>query len=535
MPCPEVQFSGQLADYYVTFAHNIIKSLNFTITFSSIKNIAIDVNSLETSVQNYTGNLLTALWGKEFSQYYHLLCGFLPHLKRCLSALISSSILESDKYEARSAWSRETDSLILKCHQPLRRDLSYFKAKNYFLISRIYPLQSHIKYAPVQRSCVVLTQIFMPLLVSLLTENFTFRPQIMDYAYNYIQPAFRQFLNNGTTNNELQMVVETVVMNIYAKFCSELRTYAGPLSRVYHSRKSWLDFLTYLEKHFYPLTLVSGLACNAYLLRKSRALYLRENKAVFIEISVLAGIDAMLIVALSVPQILHGQDISLGASAAWLCPGVHFSAGFLRTSLALCGIFMVSPINSCCFSGAAPKGLSQRLYFTLKYAAIAALSFALNLFVLFCDCFYERAGIFPACFRIRIGVIGPFYLNLFSSIIYTILPFVLCICKNALLLVWRKANARNREAVEAAKVYLLTVVAVCLRFTLLSLPSVIVVFFRIIQPYLYMSHISLDDKTLFLQLYLQEIANFCVAVNCSVNFCILLCIRKDFRPKGIYV
>ena len=406
----------ELNRQYVYLSYQIFTSIQLNLTLSDINIFKHETNNFNSVALSLLNNLTNMKNGKYFQKYKEiirlLLCPIFRFGNICYDKFIQSKLHEIDKVESNSVWRAPDETTILKCHLAQRKTtVSFQKAKRNFLVASLTAPNtiSNMFEAP----CVMLMQMYAPLYIGLLTNNATFRLDLMKYTFNYLLQNIPQNLSQVSSVMLLNLA-EVMMMNIYGKFCHQIRHYSGILSTNYMFYQEWQIFKRTILCYLYPILFIFGALSNATALCCS-IYHLKYGPHItsYRDLAFISCVDLIHVTILTVPSSLKcWLPYAFSIHSTWFCSGQAYMRGVLHMtsawSVALMGLNLLT-----CQIWSNSSHINQLRVGIAKYGTFLTLALMLNYFKFHSILLVNRAGLFLMCYRVVAHGINPFQAYIF--------------------------------------------------------------------------------------------------------------------------
>ena len=542
MNCSATEYPP-LSRLLIKFMYNILLNFQLKVSHSYINIFAIKPNELGMRILSYfnssiNNKSLSTLW----LSIKPVFCSLLHYGHTCMEQVAKSRINTMDQIEANSIWPENSEDLIFyNCQRSnAKRNISIASARKHFLVS--YLTQQEILDFNLSPSCVTLFQIYAPLYIGLYTNNQSFRRELVHFTYRYLHDNMPQNIGNVSTVTILH-ILEILSLNLHSNFCYELQHYSGPFRNNYILMSQWKTFKSSISCYLYPILCIFGICSNAivfcnYAIKIKRKKWLLS----YADFTFISFVDILLVAILTMPPILKCWRSGLFFHSEWFCSGQSFVRGVLHTisswSVAIMGLNLVT-----CSIETNMSQESKKHVYVLKHVAVFIVAVTLNLPKLFYIRVVNRAGLFSMCYHIRMGWITPSEAQIFYSALYAPVPFIICMIKNVFLLiknssflqsnkqVFFRQNSTVQNVIRQNRTYFTTVLAVCVRFALFSLPSLLSFVLKTATPHRYLKNVLFDSTEKVIYFYIPTITQIFVVLNFSINLYVLLLVRRDIKIR----
>ena len=504
-----------LNDSLVQLVHNILMLTNPYVSFSQIA--LLNGQIMNNDWKNF------GLYSKNTKGNFKLIepffCPLSKHWRVCGPIFTKSGVLEFASREADAVQEKASDSIFLQCQSPVRKHISYKRAQDYMLYSKLVYTYPNTFFS---NSCVILIKILTPFIFGSMSANGTFRRQLMHFTYKYIA----QNMPRQLSVNTLTTFIEILTLNVFTRFCHELQSYSE-FSATYNIMKQSMRFTGFVNCYFYPLMGIFGVTCNLILLIICITEYRKNcaaNRTYLFDIGFVSLVDLIYVTSLALPPAIHCWYKELPST--WGCPGIRFLRGVLHSTSAWGVVFLGIKTLSRRIMISTPK-----IQMTAKCVVIVAMSLAANSLVFFTDRAVIRAGLFIFCARLKWTWVTPFYSSVFFTAIRVVLPLTICVVKNLLLLRLNFLSRRSdvREDISKIQTARNTVMVICLRFIIFSLPSIVDFSVQKENPFVYTRGSQRNSLSISWRSYVPQIATLFLTINYSIDLFVVLTTRKEFR------
>ena len=524
----------------INIIYFIFMNIPLKVSHSSINIFTLKPNELSKRILSYIDGMAGDKTMDMFiSSMRPMFCSIMHYGEFCMKHIAKSGLDNMDQMEATAVWQENPEDIIFfNCQRSnVQRNISISNAKKHFLIS--YLTQKQILNFNIAPSCVTLFQMYAPLYIGLYTNDQSFQKDLIKFTYHYLRDNMPENMTSISTV-EMLHILEILSVNIHSNFCHDLQHYSGIFRTSYMLFQQWNIFNKIISCYVYPALCLFGVCSNTivfynYAIKMRR----KEELSSHADLAFVSFVDIILVALLTLPSSLKCWQPHIFVHSEWFCSGQAFTRGVLHTisswSVAIMGL------NSLTCSIEASGSRRNKIHLNIfKHIAISLFAVALNLPRLFYIRIVNRAGLFSVCYHIRMGWITPSYSHIFYTMLHVLVPFVICMLKNVSLLIRNAStnskmltpNARNsgtRCATKQNRIYLTVVLAVCARFSIFSLPSILAFVLKTATPHRYLKNMLFTDTEKAIYLYIPRVAHMFVVLNFSINLYFLMFVRQDIK------